>query len=196
MAKSAAGKALFALAVAALVVSLAALGYIYSGGGQEAYTGGGDDQANGSPAPGDGGDDDAVELAPDFSYGAVNGGTVSLSGNRGKVVIVDFMATWCQPCKDQIANLKSLQGAYQSDLVIISLNVDQQLSDRELLEYRNLQGAEWGFATDRDGVSLEQEYSVTSIPTIVIIDREGRIALRNVGLMSAPSLESAIEPLL
>jgi hypothetical protein len=81
-------------------------------------------------------------------------------------------------------------------LVIISLNVDQQLSDRELLEYRNLQGAEWGFATDRDGVSLEQEYSVTSIPTIVIIDREGRIALRNVGLMSAPSLESAIEPLL
>lgn len=193
-----AAKKLAAVLVVSVILIAAAGSYFLFSPGQSAFIGSPDDGGDDSTGDDSTGDDaPTVELAPDFSYNAVNGGTVSLSGNRGKVIIIDFMATWCQPCKDQITNLKSIQEDYASrGVVIISLNVDQQVTDPELLAYRNEQGAQWGFATDTNGVSLNSKYSVSSIPTIVVIDKEGAIAKRNVGLMSVSALESAINPLL
>jgi thiol-disulfide isomerase/thioredoxin len=185
-------KAAFAIAVAAMIISLGALSYYYFGGGQKAFSGG-----DGVPPTGDDDDDVVQDLAPDFTYYAVNGGTVSLSSLRGKVVVLDFMATWCQPCKDQIDNLKTISAEYSaSELEIISVNVDLQVTENELLQYRADRGAGWDFVTDSDGVGMEPRYSVTSIPTIVIIDKQGSIAKRQVGLMGTDALRNAIDPLL
>ena len=187
------GKMMFAIIIAGLLLLVGTLSYFYLNGGQLAYSKTGDDTIDtSSDSP-----PTSVNLAPDFTYTAVNGGTVSLSGLRGNVVILDFMATWCQPCKDQITNLKSIQSEYSDqNVVIISMNVDLQVTNSELLEYRNQQGATWSFVTDSEGVSMNQKYSVTSIPTIVIINREGEIAKRKVGLMSVAALSTAIDPLL
>ena len=188
------GKAVFAVVVAILIVSVGALSYVYFDDAQQAYTGTTDDPS--VPATGDEGEEPVVQnLAPDFTYPAVNGGTVSLSGLRGKVVILDFMATWCQPCKDQIENLKTIRGEYPG-VEIISINVDLQVSNPELLQYRADRSASWDFVTDSDGVSMNPKYSVTSIPTILIVNKEGGIAKRNVGLMSVDALSTVIEPLL
>ncbi len=185
------GKMIFTVAVAAMLVVVGFLSYIYVNGGQEPYSGDGTTDT-GSTVP-----TTTADFAPDFTYYAVNGGVVSLSGLRGKVVVLDFMATWCQPCKDQIDNLKTIQAEYSSqNVVIISVNVDLQVTDQELLQYRSDRGATWSFVTDKNGVSMEPEYSTTSIPTLVFINKEGAIARRTVGLMSVDALRTAINPLL
>ena len=81
-------------------------------------------------------------------------------------------------------------------MVILSVNVDLQVSDSELLQYRSERGAPWSFITDSNGVSMNPKYSVSSIPTIVIINKEGAIAIRTVGLMNVEALRTAIDPLL
>jgi thiol-disulfide isomerase/thioredoxin len=186
-----AGKTVFVIAIAAMLVIVGSLSYYYVNGGQEAYSG------DGTPDTGDTNPTTNTVLAPDFTYYAVNGGTVSLSGLRGKIVILDFMATWCQPCKDQIDNLKTIQTEYASqNVVILSVNVDLQVSDSELLQYRSERGATWSFVTDSNGVSMNPKYSATSIPTLVFIGKDGAIAKRTVGLMSVEALRTAINPLL
>jgi len=188
-------KPIFAIIIAVLVMSVGWLSYFYLGGGQVAFPNTIDDDTDTST--GDTTVPSTANMAPDFSYTTVNGGTVSLSGLRGKVVILDFMATWCQPCKNQISNLKTIYSEYSGQGVeIVSLNVDLQASNQELLKYRNEQGASWDFVTDSDGVSMDPKYSVTSIPTIVIVNKDGSIAKRNVGLMSTDALRTALEPLL
>ena len=180
------GKPIFAIVVVVMVVSVSWLSYFYLGGGQEAFTGGGGT----TPPP-------TASLAPDFSYPAVGGGTVSLSALKGKVVILDFMATWCQPCKNQIANLKTIYSEYSVQGVsIISIDIDPQDSSQHLTDYRTERGATWQFVLDSNGVYLEPKYSATSIPTIIIINKNGEIAKRNVGPMSVEALKKAIDPLL
>ena len=182
------GKVVFAIVISVALIFVGLLSYAYLKGGQEAYPGDTGDEA---PPP------TSADLAPDFTYTAVNGGVVSLSGMRGKVVVLDFMATWCQPCKDQIINLKPINTEYSGrGVVVVSVNVDLQVTNQELLDYRNQLGANWDFVTDSDGVSMNPKYSVRSIPTIVIIGPDGQIANRNVGLMSAADLRNAIDSLL
>lgn len=186
------GKALFAVFVAGLIVSVAVMSYVYFDGGQEPYSGSPElDAATENEVSGD------SDYAPDFTFYAVNGGTVSLSDLRGKVVVLDFMATWCSPCRDQIVNLKQIYSEYSaSDVIIVSLDVDSSETSAELLAFRNELGASWDFVMDTTGISTVPEYDATSIPTMVFIGREGRISSRDVGTMSVGDLRDAIDPLL
>lgn len=195
MASAGIGKVLFALIVTASVVSVGVLGYLYLDGGQEPYSGSVDDDAGDLAETGD--PDDAQVLAPDFAYQAVDGGSVSLSGLRGNVVVLDFMATWCGPCRTQILNLNSIHAEYAAKgVVFISIDVDIGESAAQLLAFRNELAAEWHFALDADGVGSDPAYMASSIPTMVFIDRDGSIARRDVGVMDEGSLRSAIDPLL
>ena len=189
------GKPLFAIFVAAMIISVAWLSYFYIGGGQEAFTGDVDD-ANDAPTDEEDTTPITSNLAPDFTYTAVNGGTVSLSSLRGKVVVLDFMATWCVPCKDQIINLKQIDADYGQDVVIISLDVDNSETAAQLLEFRSDLGASWNFALDSNEVSRLSVYDASSIPTMVFINRDGAISSRDVGVMSVSELKAAIDPLL
>lgn len=185
-----AGKMLFAVLVAAMFVSVGALSYYYLGEGQEAYSGDGDYVPEDEQAV-------TVDYAPDFNYQTVTGGSVSLSGLRGSVVVLDFMATWCGPCESQILNLADIQDEYAGQgVVFISIDVDTGETASELLAFRNDLGATWQFALDADGVGMSPEYSATSIPTMVFINRDGSIARRDVGVMDADTLRAAIDPLL
>jgi len=186
------GKPIFAIIVAALLISVGLLSYILLGGGQEAFLGNGDD-----PLPGEVTPPITTNLAPDFSYPSVTGGTVSLSALRGKVVVLDFMATWCQPCREQMKNLKTVQSKYVNQPVtIISIGVDPQESTQVILDYRTDVGATWLFVIDTNGIYMDPKYSATSIPTMIIINKEGQIVKREVGITSASALINIIDPLL
>ena len=63
-------------------------------------------------------------VAPDFQAVTPDGKTVRLSDYRGKVVILDFWATWCGPCKVEIPTLVDLQKKYANDLVVLGMSVD------------------------------------------------------------------------
>ena len=177
----------------ALIVALAILGaggaglYIYTHDGN----GGGND-------PGDGSNNNSTTLkkAPDFTLKDTDGYNFTLSANKGSVVVLDFSATSCAPCKEQASELVKVEGAYASKGVkILSIDVNSIDTVPVLAQFKADRGAAWPFAIDTKGVSLLPEYSATSIPMIVIVDKTGHIAHRGVGLEYASELSARIDPL-
>lgn len=177
-----------ALLVAVIVLAAGGAG-IYlctnSGGRQGYITNGGGGGTTGGPK------------AADFNLVDTEGQVFSLSGNKGSVVVIDFMATWCEPCKQQIAELKTIYNDYAPrGLKIISVDVDSTDTVAHLQQYKLDRGATWQFALDKAGVGIMSDYSATSIPTIVIINKAGELVHRKVGLERASELTGIISPLM
>ena len=133
--------------------------------------------------------------APDFTLKDSTGATVKLSDYRGKVVLLNFWATWCGPCKIEIPWFMEFEKNYKDRkfaVLGVSLDDDGWDSVRPYLEahkinYRVLVGSE----------ELSQHYGgVDSLPTTFVLDREGRIAVRHIGLVSKGDYQHDIESLL
>jgi thiol-disulfide isomerase/thioredoxin len=147
-----------------------------------------------SPQPASGGG-----LAPDFLLTDLDGKAFRLSDFRGKVVVIDFMSTWCRPCRQQMPHLKAVweKEDYRGRVILISIDVDVAEPEEALRSYR--QGypyATWICAKDTAEQRVAQSYRVVAIPTIVIIDQEGYARFRHVGLTDASTLIQEIDQLL
>ena len=119
------------------------------------------------------------QQAPDFRLEASGGGRVSLKDQRGRVVLLDFWATWCVPCRMVTAALDSFgQKRQDAHLVVLSIN---QAETRERIE-RVTRNRERGpkILLDPDAKAGDL-YGVSAIPTLVLVDRQGKIAWINVG---------------
>ena len=133
----------------------------------------------------------ADELAPDFTLPG-NNQTVSLSALRGKVVYVDFWASWCQPCRQSFPWMNRMQQQYQEQgLVVVGINLDKSraLSD----EFLKKVPAEFTLAYDPEG-KIASAYHVKGMPSSYLIDRQGRIQNTHIGFREETSgdMESAI----
>ncbi len=111
------------------------------------------------------------ELAPDFVLKSGSGENIRLSEHRGEVVLLNFWATWCGDCRDQMASLDSLYGLYrEAGLQLLSINLDdkteraQDLSSSLKLAFPVLYDA------DR---KVSKLYDVGAMPVTLLIDREG-----------------------
>jgi thiol-disulfide isomerase/thioredoxin len=146
----------------------------------------------------------AGELAPDFEVRSVDaegrlGGKFSLSSMHGKVIIVDFWATWCGPCRASMPVLDEVARTYKGqDLVVLSLNTEGPRMARAAREMANELAPSTILASDHGPVSAL--YKVTTIPHMLVIDREGRVRWVHRGFTSPARLRSdlhnAIRPLL
>jgi thioredoxin-like negative regulator of GroEL len=114
--------------------------------------------------------------APDFEAVLADGRTVSLEGLRGKVVLIDFWATWCGPCRDAIPELKELVRMHgERGLVVLSISVDED----EAAWRRFLQKNGMTWLQCRDGQhELSRRFDVHSFPTYIVLDGEGVIRHR------------------
>ncbi|MDI6855680.1 MAG: cytochrome c biogenesis protein CcdA [Candidatus Thermoplasmatota archaeon] len=132
--------------------------------------------------------------APDFTLTDVNGNTFSLSDFRGKVVILDFMATWCGHCRELMSTLKSIHETYP-EVVIISIDIATTETNQQLKEFKAEHEADWIFAIDTasEQVSLKYDAITTGIPKTVIINPDGEIAFAHTGLVSYSELSQEIE---
>jgi thiol-disulfide isomerase/thioredoxin len=135
-----------------------------------------------------------VALAPGFSVRSVSGDEFSLEGLKGKIVLLDFWATWCAPCRAELPAVKEIWKKYRGDqFVILGVSLDQ---DRGALNrYLDKEGITWPQVYDGGGFDskLSRLYGVRSIPHTVLIDQDG--AVRAVGLRGG-SLSSKIAELI
>jgi thiol-disulfide isomerase/thioredoxin len=130
--------------------------------------------------------------APDFSINDLDGNPVSLSSNRGKVVVLDMMATWCGPCKTEMEHLNEIYNKYdKSEVIIMSIGIDPDESEEVLSKFKDEYNGEWIFARDTDGIGTK--YSVSSIPTMVVVDKDGQITFRSEGVTPTEKLSEEID---
>jgi thiol-disulfide isomerase/thioredoxin len=125
--------------------------------------------------------------APDFEF-SLHDKTHSLSDLQGRVVVLDFWASWCAPCRRSLPEINRLYDRYD-DVVFLGINNESQLAIRQT---RSRLSLEFPITLDSDG-SISRLYGVQSIPTTVIIDRHGRVVNVLVGFRDDESLERAIE---
>jgi len=132
------------------------------------------------------------KAAPDFTLTDTYGNRIKLSEQRGKVVLLDFMAIYCQPCKEEMGELKEVYKRYnESEFILISISVDR--NDLGKLEgYKKENADNWTFCVDETG-SVSSSYGITSIPRLFVIDKNGIIQFDHTGTIDSSILISEIE---
>jgi len=133
--------------------------------------------------------------APAFTVQTLKGDSVSLADLRGKVVLVNFWATWCGPCRVEMPWFEQLHRERAADgLVIVGASTDVGTPDvvRRFIEERDIT-----YPIGQASPALEQAFGgVRGLPTSFLIDRQGRIRHRVVGIFAEPTLRAAVDRLL
>ncbi|NND71200.1 MAG: TlpA family protein disulfide reductase [Rhodothermales bacterium] len=142
---------------------------------------------------------DAVELefaaAPEFTSTTLDGNKLSLDSLAGDVVLVNFWATWCAPCRIEMPMLKQLQSEFKEDgLSIVGVSVDE--GDTEIVvDYAN--EFQFNYPVLHDKGTMARDYSAEyAVPTTVVIDRSGRVRHRIIGLVEEEVLRTIVLELL
>ena len=121
--------------------------------------------------------------APDFSVKNLVGKTISSKDFKGKVVILNFWATWCPPCKEEIPGFVEAYNEYKDQgLEIIGLSLDQ-LSPEKVLEFARSYKVNYPVAMSTDKI-YEAYQPGQYIPASIIIDKKGMIRHRHVGYLA------------
>ncbi len=126
--------------------------------------------------------------AIDFQFTDFNGNSYRLSDFKGRVVVLEFMASWCPPCKVQVQYLRELRQLYSEDklvIISISLDTDEYAARQFWTEHK----VTWIMSRN---VTIGSTYGVYYIPTIIVIDKDGIIRYRNEGLATTEDLSSII----
>lgn len=133
-------------------------------------------------------------LAPEFSLADLDGKRLTLTSLRGKVVIIDFWATWCGPCRDEAPGLVSLQRRWGGRGVqLVGISMDD--SAAPVRTFVREHGVNYPIAVG--DAELGRRYgTVLGLPVKIIVDRDGRIASRHNGDVTAATLEREIKHLL
>ena len=133
----------------------------------------------------------AAETAPDFAL-PTNAGTLTLAELKGKVVYLDFWASWCPPCRNSFPWMNEMTHRYnRQGLAVVAVNLDK---DRELAaRFLNEVPANFIVAYDQKG-SVADDYHVPGMPSSFIIGRNGNIQSTHIGFRNedTPELEASL----
>ncbi len=133
--------------------------------------------------------------APDFVLPSVTGGKIKLSDLRGKVVILDFWATWCPPCRRGIPDLISLKKEYGDkglEVVGISLDAITRGTQNQIIPFMKSFGINYPIVTGNMDV-VNRFGGIRSIPTSFVISKDGKILAKYVGLVAKSRYEALIK---
>jgi DsbE subfamily thiol:disulfide oxidoreductase len=138
---------------------------------------------------------DRATSAPEWSLKDVHGKTVRSTDFKGKVVILDFWATWCGPCRAEIPNFIALQKQYaKQGLVVVGLSVDEESAD-VVKPFAQKLGVNYPVVL-ADEKTREVFGGIEAVPTTFIVDRKGRIVKKHMGFADKDEFENEIKPLL
>ena len=117
----------------------------------------------------------AVTPAPDFELTTADGQVIRLSDLRGKVVLLNFWATWCPPCKAEMPDLEALHVKYGAEHDFLVLGVNDRENAVDVVAFARRERVSFPLVIDRDGRVIEKLFKVRYLPTSLLIDRDGNI---------------------
>ena len=142
---------------------------------------------------------EALQTAPDFTLRSLNGDSVSLKEYGGKIVLLDFWATWCAPCRISIPELVELQKKYRDrGVAVLGISMDdpQMFTDNFILAFK--EKFKMNYPILRVDQKVAMDYFGTAsmaIPTLFVINREGKIVDKIVGY-AAGAVERSLKKVL
>ncbi len=134
------------------------------------------------------------ELAPDFSYTLADGSTQRLSDLRGRPVLINFWASWCQPCVEEMPVLAQAYAEANGDLAILAVNRNELPEALARFASNSAVPLDFPLITNLSG-DIGDRYGVTSLPVSYFINRDGRIVARHIGGLSATTLAERLAAL-
>lgn len=138
----------------------------------------------------------AVEIGdavPDFSLADMNGKTTGISEFKGKVIILDFFASWCPPCREEIPDFVELQKAYGAQgFTVVGVSL---VTPEESKEFAKKMGINYPVLVDDGKVSMAYG-PIRSIPTTFVIGKDFKVAKKYIGYRSRDIFEADIKDLL
>ena len=142
-----------------------------------------DADATGKPAP------------LNYTLKDMNGAEVKLSSYKGKIILLNFWATWCEPCKYEIPDLISLQEQYADDLVVLGFSVDD--TPEQLKAYAAEYKVNYPMLVGSGHENIQDAYGpMWGIPVTIVIARDGTIARKQSGIRTREQFEREIKALL
>jgi thiol-disulfide isomerase/thioredoxin len=132
--------------------------------------------------------------APDFKLTGLDGKPFTLAGAKGKVILLNFWATWCGPCRAEIPDLVELQNKYKDRLQILSLVVDDDDQDA-IKKFVAGSSINYPVAIATDDIRIEYG-GIAALPTSFVLDSEGRVVQKHEGLRDPVLYETEIRSLL
>jgi peroxiredoxin len=141
-------------------------------------------------------DKDAKPADLSFKVKDMNGKEVSLAALKGKVILLDFWATWCGPCKVEIPGFVELQTKYKDQgLQVLGFSVDDPVE--KLKPFATQYKMNYPVLVGRDRNDVQDAYGpLWGIPTTVVIGRDGKICKRHMGMATKEQFEKEIKALL
>jgi thiol-disulfide isomerase/thioredoxin len=134
------------------------------------------------------------DLAPDFKLKGLDAKPLTLADSRGKVVLLNFWATWCGPCRAEIPDLIELQSKYKDRLQIIGLTVDED--DEDVIK-RFVEETGINYPVAVAPGELRMKYGgITALPTSFVLNTEGRVVQKHEGLRDPVLYETEVRALL
>ncbi len=129
------------------------------------------------------------EAAPDFELLNLNGEKVKLSDFQGKKVMLNFWATWCPPCKEEMPAMEKYYKQSNGDVVILAVNIDPQYNVKQ---YVNEMGISFPVLLDEKD-KVNSIYQVLTIPTTFFIDEHGIIRQKYLSAMSVELMKQYMD---
>jgi len=139
----------------------------------------------------------AGKFAPEFSLNDVNGKKVTLSAYKGNVVILNFWATFCGPCREEMPSLNNLFLSFKKEgLVVLAISTDD--SEKPVQSFIKAKAIAFPVLIDKDQQVYFDRYAVLGLPTTFIIDRDGIIREKILGdrPWDAPEMKEKIKVML
>jgi thiol-disulfide isomerase/thioredoxin len=134
------------------------------------------------------------DAAPEFAAKGMDGGTVNLAATRGKVVLLNFWATWCGPCRMEVPDLVELQKKYPERLQVIGLVVDDE-DEEAVRAFAKRYSINYPIAMATS--EMRSRFGgVPALPTTFVIDAQGRVVQKHIGLRDPVLYETEIRSLL
>jgi peroxiredoxin/outer membrane lipoprotein-sorting protein len=129
------------------------------------------------------------QKAADFSIKSLDGEKVELAGLRGKVVVLDFWATWCPPCREELPTIDKLRAEFGDKVQFFGVNDEDSSIVKGFVKKHNYEMA----VLMDSSRAVHRQYGVKAIPTVLVIDRSGVIRSHLIGGRNEQTLRTAIE---